>query len=127
MNSSMLVRKCQVLVFVSVDFFSLQCLDEAFATGVVIGFAGGLRSSDAPKAPASVLLQTHAFLLSHSGRGFDENVKVDVPGQITKHFRHFCSLAFSTTCSDFHCPVPLAPTLLSPRWGALIDAHGILV
>ena len=49
MNSSMLVRKCQVLVFVSVDFFSLQCLDEAFATGVVIGFAGGLRSSHAPR------------------------------------------------------------------------------
>ena len=75
----------------------------------------------------SVLLQTHAFLLSRSGRGFDENVKVDIPGQMTEHFRDFCSLAFSTTCSDFHCPVPLVPTLLSPRWGALIDAHGILV
>ena len=27
----------QVFVFVSVDFFSLQCLDEAFATGIVVG------------------------------------------------------------------------------------------
>jgi hypothetical protein len=74
-----------------------------------------------------VLLQTHAFLLSRSGLGFDENVKVYIPGQMTEHFRHLCSLAFSTPCSDFHCPVPLAPTLLTPRWGALIDAHGILV
>jgi hypothetical protein len=67
------------------------------------------------------------FLAQPLRAGVRRNVKVDIPGQMTEHFRHFCSLAFSTTCSDFYSPVPLTPTLLSPRWGALIDAHGILV
>ena len=53
-------------------------------------------------AHSSAFLQTHVFLLSHSRRGFDENVKIDILGQMAEHFRHFRSLAFSMICSDLH-------------------------
>jgi hypothetical protein len=54
------------------------------------------------KAHSSALLQTHVFLLRHSRREFDENVKIDILGQMAEHFRHFRSLAFSMICSDLH-------------------------
>jgi hypothetical protein len=41
------------------------------------------------KANFIVLLQKQVFLLSRPGRGFDENVKVDIPGQMAEHIRHF--------------------------------------
>jgi len=43
-------------------------------------------------------------LPSHSRRWFDENVKVEIPEQMAEHLRHFCSLAFSTICCNFHLP-----------------------
>ena len=48
------------------------------------------------------LLPTRVFLLSHSRRGFDENVKIDILGQMAERFRHFHSLVFSMICSDLH-------------------------
>jgi len=63
---------------------------------------------------ASVLPQTYAFSLSRSGRGFDENVKVDILGQMIElsdifvHL-HFQRLAVTSLPCSFGTHLAITP------------------
>src|SRR5215469_13219475 len=95
----------QVLVFVSVDFFSLQCLDEAFATGVVIGVRRSAHArnhvvflEEGDVFPASVLqpsirvMHEAGFRLSALGGLFQRSDSEPHPeGTIQRPAHHFIS------------------------------------